>query len=306
MDAGIRVIGIDNLNDYYALELKQLRLKQLHQYPAFTFHHVDISNYEALTDCVLGEKIDGIVHLAAQAGVRYSIEAPFAYANSNLVGHLSVLELARHAKKPPKIVYASSSSVYGGNTKVPFSEADPVENPVSLYAATKRSCEILSQSYAKLYDLNQIGLRFFTVYGPLGRPDMAYWLFAEKILAGEEIPIFNHGDQERDFTYIDDITAGVCATILEPMKPIGETPHRIYNIGNNKPVRLLRFIEILEEALGTEARKRMEPMQPGDVKQTYADISQISSDYGFSPRTPLEEGIPRFVEWFKDYRGNSA
>jgi UDP-glucuronate 4-epimerase len=216
------------------------------------------------------------------------------------------LELVRQSPKQPLLVYASSSSVYGANTKVPFSESDPVNSPVSLYAATKRADELMSESYARLYGMRQIGLRFFTVYGPWGRPDMAYWSFAEKILAGEPIKVFNQGNLERDFTYIDDVVAGVIATALQPMKPQGDVPHRIYNIGNNTPVQLMRFIEILEQAIGKKAQIEFEPMQPGDVHSTYADISAIAADYGFSPSTPLETGIPVFVDWFRAYSGKPA
>jgi UDP-glucuronate 4-epimerase len=302
LDRGIRVIGVDNLNAYYPPALKRARLAQLADVPGFTFHEIDIADHERLKALPDVDKVDVIIHLAAQAGVRYSLENPFAYAASNLVGHLSILELVRHARSKSRLVYASSSSVYGANTKVPFSENDPVNDPVSLYAATKRSDELLSESYARLYGLEQIGLRFFTVYGPWGRPDMAYWSFTENILTGKPIRVFNHGKLERDFTYIDDIVAGVIATALEPMKKAREIPHRIYNIGNNRPVQLMRFIEVIEQAVGEEAVKQFEPMQPGDVHATYADIDAISADYGFAPTTPLEVGIPKFVDWFRSYK----
>jgi UDP-glucuronate 4-epimerase len=306
LERGINVIGVDNLNDYYPVTLKQARLDRLSAHAGFTFHCHDISDHAGLLALPGVNDVDVVIHLAAQAGVRYSLENPFVYAASNLVGHLSILELVRQSPKQPLLVYASSSSVYGANTKVPFSESDPVNSPVSLYAATKRADELMSESYARLYGMRQIGLRFFTVYGPWGRPDMAYWSFAEKILAGEPIKVFNHGKLERDFTYIDDVVAGVIATALQPMKPKGDVPHRIYNIGNKTPVQLMRFIEILEQAIGKKAHIQFEPMQPGDVHSTYADISAIAADYGFSPSTPLETGITVFVDWFRDYSEKPA
>jgi UDP-glucuronate 4-epimerase len=302
LDRGVRVIGVDNLNDYYTPALKHARLKELENEKNFSFHAVDISDYERLRATPDIQEADAVIHLAAQAGVRYSLKNPFAYAASNLVGHLSILELVRHAPRRPRLVYASSSSVYGANTKVPFSEKDPVTAPVSLYAATKRADELMSESYSRLYDLQMIGLRFFTVYGPWGRPDMAYWSFTDDIFADRPIRVFNNGELERDFTYIDDIVAGVVATALEPFKPQGDVQHRVYNIGNNRPVKLMRFIEVLEDAIGKEAVKNFEPMQPGDVFATFADIDSISADYGFAPTTPLEDGIPIFVDWFRSYR----
>ncbi len=298
---GLRVIGVDNLGDYYPVALKQARLARLSSGEGFVFYQTDIADHEGLRTLPGVQEADVVIHLAAQAGVRHSLDNPFAYAASNLVGHLSVLELVRHAPKRPRLVYASSSSVYGANAKVPFSEDDPVNAPVSLYAATKRSAELLSESYARLYGLEQIGLRFFTAYGPWGRPDMAYWSFAAAIMAGEPVRVFNHGNMERDFTYIDDIVAGIIATALQPMKPAGDSPHRIYNIGNNRPVKLMRFINLLEEAIGRKAVMRFEPMQPGDVRVTCADISAISADYGFAPQTRLETGIPAFVVWLGNY-----
>ena len=305
LDRGARVVGVDNVNDYYPVELKRARLERLLSRDRFSFHEIDIAKHKALVSLPGVQDADVIVHLAAQAGVRYSLENPFAYAASNLSGHLSILEIARHAPKKPRLVYASSSSVYGANTKAPFSESDPVEKPVSLYAATKRSDELLSESYARLYGIEQIGLRFFTVYGPWGRPDMAYWSFTDAIASGQPIKVFNHGDLERDFTYIDDIVAGVTATALEPFRQQGDAPHRIYNIGNNRPVRLMRFIEVLEEAIGAKAKKEFLPMQPGDVHTTYADISALSADYGFTPATTLEVGIPKFVSWFREYHAKA-
>jgi UDP-glucuronate 4-epimerase len=304
LERGINVIGVDNLNDYYPVALKQARLERLSPHDGFSFHCLDISDHAGLLALPGVSDVDVVINLAAQAGVRYSLENPFAYAASNLIGHLSVLEFVRHAPKRPLLVYASSSSVYGANTKVPFSETDPVNSPVSLYAATKRADELMSESYARLYNMHQVGLRFFTVYGPWGRPDMAYWSFTEKILSGEPIKVFNHGQLERDFTYIDDVVSGVVAAALKPMRPAGDVPHRIYNIGNNTPVQLLRFIEILEQAVGKTAQMQFEPMQPGDVHSTYADISAITADYGFSPSTPLEIGIPIFVDWLRAYKGS--
>ncbi|MDP6342472.1 MAG: GDP-mannose 4,6-dehydratase, partial [Alphaproteobacteria bacterium] len=239
-----------------------------------------------------------------QAGVRYSLENPFAYVEANLVGHMVILEFCRQQKDLRHLVYASSSSVYGGNRKLPFAESDRVDHPVSLYAATKKSDELLSQTYAHLYRIPQTGLRFFTVYGPWGRPDMALWLFTEAILAGRPIRVFNHGDMQRDFTYVDDIVSGVLAALnAPPAAADGEAPHRIYNLGNNQPEELLRLIELLEETLGRKAERKLEPMQPGDVKSTYADLSAIERDLGYRPTTPIEEGVPRFVEWYRDYHG---
>lgn len=302
LDKGVEVVGVDNLNDYYDPALKKARLAEIGAHKGFHFHEADIADHEALKKIPGAMDADAIVHLAAQAGVRYSLENPFAYASSNLTGHLSVLELARHAKNLQRLVYASSSSVYGANEKTPFSESDPVDHPVSLYAATKRADEMMSEAYARLYAIPQIGLRFFTVYGPWGRPDMAYWSFADKIMKGEPIRVFNHGKLERDFTYIDDITEGVVATALQPMKPAESAPHRIYNIGNNRPVKLERFIEVLEEAIGEKAEKIYEDMAPGDVVRTCADISAVAADYGFAPTTSLEEGIPKFIDWFRAWR----
>lgn len=303
---GRRVIGIDNLNDYYPPALKRARLAQLAPHKDFVFHEADIADFERLKGLPGVADADCIIHLAAQAGVRYSLDNPFAYARSNLVGHLSILELVRRAKRRPHLVYASSSSVYGANTKTPFAESDPVNDPVSLYAATKRSDELMSESYSRLYGIEQVGLRFFTVYGAWGRPDMAYWLFTEAILAGKPIKVFNNGDMKRDFTYIDDVVAGVIAVATRPMKANRPAPHRIYNIGNNQPVALMRFIEIVEQAAGRKAIKEFEPMQPGDVYATFADIDAIAADYGFAPTTPLEAGIPKFVEWYKDYRKSAG
>ncbi len=298
---GADVVGADNLNPYYLPGLKEQRLAAL-SHPRFEFRKIDLADRSALDAMPDAEDFGLVVHLAAQAGVRYSLENPFAYADSNLVGHLATLEFVRRRRRPPTLLYASSSSVYGGNAKTPFSEADRVDQPVSLYAATKRAGELLSESYARLYGFPQIGLRFFTVYGPWGRPDMAYWTFTENILAGKPIRVFNHGNMKRDFTYIDDVVAGLTAIAQNPAKAAA---HRIYNIGNNRPATLGRFIEIIEKATGRTAEKIYEPMQPGDVVSTYADIDAISADYGFKPTTPLDVGIPKFVEWYKSWRGGT-
>jgi len=301
LDMGLGVTGIDNLNSYYPVQLKRDRLAMLSKREGFAFHQVDIADHDALKTVPGVNDADAVIHLAAQAGVRYSIENPFAYGQSNLIGHLSILELVRHAPKRPRLVYASSSSVYGANAKAPFSEDDRVDNPVSLYAATKRSNELMSESYTKLYGMEQVGLRFFTVYGPWGRPDMAYWTFTRDIIEGRAIRVFNNGQLNRDFTWIDDIVAGVVSTVLDQPRTANPPLHRIYNIGNNRPVELGRFIEIVEEAVGKRADKIMEPMQPGDVRATYANIDALARDHGFAPTTTLEEGIPRFVKWYRDY-----
>ncbi|MEM8795081.1 MAG: NAD-dependent epimerase/dehydratase family protein [Pseudomonadota bacterium] len=299
---GHDVSGIDNLNDYYPPALKKARLAALPE--SVHFVEMDLSETERLAEHIRDEKPDVVLHLAAQAGVRYSIDHPMAYAASNLVGHLSVLEACRHCDGLSHLVYASSSSVYGGNEKTPFHEDDPVDQPVSLYAATKRADELMSSTYAHLYGLKQIGLRFFTVYGPWGRPDMAYWSFSERILSGDPIRLFNHGDMMRDFTYVDDIVDGIVATVTKPPGALSrnDRPHKIYNIGHNEPVSLMEFVETLEQACGKVAKKEFLPMQPGDVYRTFADISDINRDYGFSPKVSLKDGIAAFVEWFKAYR----
>ncbi len=304
---GESVIGIDNLNDYYSPSLKKGRLKKLDDHKAFKFIQCDFSDNASLKEATKGVTLKSVIHLGAQAGVRYSIENPSAYIQSNLVGHANILELCRHSGSLDHLVYASSSSVYGGNTKLPFSVTDPVDTPVSLYAATKRADELLSQSYAHLYNLPQTGLRFFTVYGPWGRPDMAYWLFTDAILNGKPIRIFNNGDMSRDFTYIDDIVAGILAVLSKSPQQGGDNafsnpaPHKIYNIGNNKPEPLLHMIDILEDALGVKAARQLAPMQDGDVKATYADTTALQQDFGFSAKTPIEVGIPKFVEWYRAY-----
>jgi len=301
LERGETVFGLDDLNAYYDVALKQARLARLRAHAGFSFHRVDISDRQAVDTAVDAApgRIDRIVHLAAQAGVRYSLTHPFAYAQANLIGHLVMLELARRLPGLRHMVYASSSSVYGGNTKLPFAVEDRVDHPVSLYAATKKADELMSHSYSHLFGLPQTGLRFFTVYGPWGRPDMALYLFTEAIMAGRPITVFNHGDMQRDFTYIYDITAGVLATLDLP--PTGDAPHRVYNIGNSRSEPLLRLIELLENALGRKAERRFEPMQPGDVKETYADISAIQRDTGFTPRVQIDVGVPRFVQWYREY-----
>lgn len=292
---GDSVIGIDNLNDYYARSLKQARLARLEPHSSFKFHTIDIADSEALTAACENAGIKSIIHLAAQAGVRYSIKNPFAYERSNLAGHLSVLELAR-CLKTRHLVYASSSSIYGANTETPFSEEHKTDAPVSLYGATKKANELMSSSYARLYGLPQTGLRFFTVYGPWGRPDMAYWIFTEKMLKGEPIEVFNHGDMARDFTYIDDIVSGVLAAHDAPPAAI-EPPHQVFNLGNDKPEKLMTLIQLLEKELGIEATKEMRGMQDGDVERTWADIGLARQRLGYAPQTSLAEGVARYVEW---------
>ena len=314
MERGDRVLGIDSLNDYYSVQLKRDRLAlQARDFgELFRFRQIDFADNVALRDALAGEDIERIVHLGAQAGVRYSIENPHAYVQSNLVGHLNMMEIARH-RKLAHFVYASSSSVYGGNEVLPFRVEDRVDHPLSLYAATKKSDELMSETYANLYRLPQTGLRFFTVYGPWGRPDMAMWLFTKAIFEGRPIQVFGEGNMRRDFTYIDDIVTGVVASLDTPPaddgseKPGGSRgPHRVYNIGNNRSEELGRMIELIEKACGKTAEKKLMPMQPGDVRDTFADISAIKRDLGFEPTTSIDEGIPRFVDWYRRYHGNAA
>jgi UDP-glucuronate 4-epimerase len=301
---GEAVLGVDNLSPYYDVALKEARLARLARHPGFRFLRLDIADTEAFRTALSDQPTPRVVHLAAQAGVRHSIEHPFDYVSANLVGHLAILEHCRHQPDFQHLVFASSSSVYGGNTNLPFRESERVDRPISLYAATKKADELMSHAYAELYGLAQTGLRFFTVYGPWGRPDMAMWLFTRAILEGRAIQVFNHGDMRRDFTYIDDIVAGVLAALDRPPGAELTPPYRIYNIGNNRSEELLRMIEVLEAALGRTAEKELVAMQPGDVKDTYADISAIEADLGFRPTTPIEEGIPRFVAWYRDYHGS--
>ncbi len=298
---GHDVDGIDILTPYYAVTLKERRLDILRQCPGFTFYRLNICDHEAVSDLCRDRGYDVVLHLAAQAGVRHSIDHPFDYAQSNVTGHLSILEACRHMSARPLLVYASSSSVYGVNASVPFRETETVDQPISLYAATKRADELMSSTYAHLYGLNQIGLRFFTVYGPWGRPDMAYWKFTEQILNGEPIEVFNNGQMERDFTYIDDVVKGVVAVVTGIPDLPKDRPHRIYNIGNNRAVKLNDFIAVLETALGLKAERRHLPMQPGDVPVTRADIDRLSRDYGYDPRIPIEDGLPKFVQWYREY-----
>ncbi len=310
---GDEVVGIDNLNDYYSVRLKHDRLKTLQGQPGFRFEQIDIADQTALHELFAAEDFDRVVHLAAQAGVRYSLQNPHAYAQSNLVGFVNVLEGCRH-HGVEHLVYASSSSVYGGNTKMPFAETDPVDHPVSLYAATKKANELIAHTYSNLYALPTTGLRFFTVYGPWGRPDMAPFLFTEAILAGRPIKVFNHGKMLRDFTYIDDIVRGVVATLdrvpeaapgwdVQGDPSRSHAPFRVFNIGHNQPVELLHFIETLEDALGIEASKEFLPMQPGDVPATYADTQALEDWTGVHPDVSIETGVKRFVEWYRGYYG---
>lgn len=312
LEKGETVVGVDNLNDYYDVNLKLARLRQIEGHKAFRFVKLDLADSSALAALCKEVHPRRIVNLAAQAGVRHSIDAPQAYINSNLLGFANVLEAARHAGVE-HFVYASSSSVYGANTKVPFSVQDSVDHPISLYAATKKANELMAHSYSHLYRLPTTGLRFFTVYGPWGRPDMAYFLFTKAIREGRPISLFNQGSMRRDFTYIDDVIEGVMRVIEQPASPnpawsgehpdVGTSlaPYRIYNIGNHSPVELSDFVRILEKCLGQEAIKQLLPMQPGDVQTTYADVSDLYSSIGFKPSIPIEVGIGRFVEWYRAY-----
>jgi UDP-glucuronate 4-epimerase len=294
------VIGVDNLNDYYDVALKQARLARLTPNPAFDFHQIDISDRDRMLKLAADfPGITGIVHLAAQAGVRYSLVNPYAYVTSNVMGQVVTLELARALPALLHLVYASSSSVYGANKKTPFAVDDAVEHPNSLYAATKRADELFGHAYAHLYGIASTGLRFFTVYGPWGRPDMAPIIFSRAIAAGEPIKVFNHGEMWRDFTYIDDIVNGVVRALDRPAT--GTPPHALYNLGNHKAEKLTDFIAEIEKALGKKAQMQMEPMQAGDVPATYADIAASQRDLGFEPATPISVGIPKFVNWFKGY-----
>ena len=298
LERGERVVGLDNLNDYYSVALKKARLARLMSRKDFEFHRIDLADPAALA--ALGGA-GRVVHLAAQAGVRHSIDRPFAYVGSNLTGHLAVLELCRRSPSFEHLVYASSSSVYGGNDSLPFSVEDRVDRPVSLYAATKLADEHMSHCYGHLYGLPQTGLRFFTAYGPWGRPDMALYLFTEAILEGRPIRVFNRGDMKRDFTFVDDVVTGVVAALDNP--PPAEAPHRLYNVGAGRSESLTRMIELLEKALGRRAERILEPMQPGDVQETWADIGATERDLGYAPTTPIEDGIPKFVEWYRAYHG---
>jgi len=309
---GDTVVGIDNLNAYYDVRLKHDRLARLQEHPSFQFRQLDLADQAGMTDLFSSQCPERVVHLAAQAGVRYSLTNPRAYVESNLVGFMNILEGCRQ-NRVQHLVYASSSSVYGANTKMPFSVHDNVDHPVSLYAASKKANELMAHTYSHLYQLPTTGLRFFTVYGPWGRPDMALFLFTKAILSGQPIEVFNEGKMRRDFTYIDDIVEGVVRvtdTIAQPnsawsgMKPdpgTSQAPYRLYNIGNNQPVELLDFIAALENSLGKKADKRLLPLQPGDVPETYADVDDLMRDVGFRPATPISVGIARFVEWYRSY-----
>ena len=299
---GDEVVGIDSLNDYYDPQLKEDRLAQLAPNGNFRFQRLDIADRAATSALFAGHRFERVVHLAAQAGVRYSLQNPHAYVDSNLAGFVNVLEGCRH-HGVQHLAFASSSSVYGGNKKMPFSETDPVDHPVSLYAATKKANELMAHTYSHLYALPTTGLRFFTVYGPWGRPDMAYFLFTRAILEGRPIDVFNHGDMKRDFTYVDDIVEGVVRVVDKIATPVdgSSVPHRVFNIGNNDPVQLLDFIGCIERKLGKTAQKRLLPMQDGDVPATYADITALDRWVGFRPSTPLQQGLDRFVDWYARY-----
>lgn len=300
LELGCRVIGLDNINDYYDINLKHSRLDILSKYDSFVFHKADLVDKVYLERLFTEYKIDIVVNLAAQAGVRYSLDNPDTYIQSNIVGFLNILEMCRH-HQIEHLLYASSSSVYGANKKIPFSTEDMVDQPVSLYAATKKSSELMAHTYSHLFAIPTTGLRFFTVYGPYGRPDMAYFSFTKAIMEGKSIKVFNKGNMFRDFTYIDDITDGIIRLIPNSPALIKVPPYKIYNIGNNKPEKLMDFIEAIENAVGKEAIKEYYPMQPGDVYQTYADITDLINDVGFKPDTPIQEGINKFMRWYKTY-----
>ncbi|UOA07524.1 NAD-dependent epimerase [Methylobacter sp. S3L5C] len=312
LERGDEVVGIDNLNDYYDVNLKLARLEQLSNYERFKFIKLDISDRTAVHELFSHEKFQKVMHLAAQAGVRYSITNPHAYIDSNIIGFINILEGCRH-NSVEHLAYASSSSVYGANTKMPFSTHDNVDHPVSLYAATKKSNELMAHTYSHLYQLPTTGLRFFTVYGPWGRPDMSLFMFTRNILEGKPIDVFNYGNHRRDFTYIDDIVEGIIRVLDKPAQPNVDwsgnhpdpasslAPYRIYNIGNNTPVNLLTFIETLEKCLGKQAIKNLLPLQPGDVPDTYADVADLVNDLGYKPNMLLETGISNFVEWYRRF-----
>lgn len=314
LQRGDAVHGVDNLNDYYDPTLKQARLARAQEYEQFSFDRLDIADREAMERLFLEHKFDAVVNLAAQAGVRYSIENPHSYVDANLVGFTNILEGCRHSGVG-HLVFASSSSVYGANTRLPFAEHDNVDHPVSLYAASKKANELMAHSYAHLYGVPCTGLRFFTVYGPWGRPDMALFKFTKGILEDEPIPVFNKGEMIRDFTYIDDIVEGVIRVIDKPATPDASwnsdrpdpatsyAPYRIFNIGNNQPIQLMRYIEVLEECIGKKAKMDLLPMQPGDVKATMADTTELHAAVGFKPQTPVETGVARFVDWYRQYYG---
>ncbi|MBD8166927.1 NAD-dependent epimerase [Erwinia persicina] len=310
--AGHQVVGLDNLNDYYDVNLKTARLDLINTHPNFTFMKGDLADREGIAELFRSQRFQRVIHLAAQAGVRYSLENPLAYADANLIGHLNILEGCRH-NQVEHLLYASSSSVYGLNRKMPFSTDDSVDHPVSLYAATKKANELMSHTYSHLYGIPTTGLRFFTVYGPWGRPDMALFKFTRAIIAGEKIDVYNHGQMRRDFTYIDDIAEAILRlqdvipqadinwTVESGSPATSSAPYRVYNIGNSQPVTLMKYIEALESALGQVAEKNMLPMQPGDVMETSADTTALYKVIGFKPQTSVEEGVARFVEWYKGF-----
>ena len=312
LERGEQIIGVDNLNDYYDVNLKKARLERVKAYPGFTDVRADIEDKEAMAKIFAEHKPDRVVHLAAQAGVRYSLENPHAYIDSNIQGHMNILEGCRH-HDIEHLVYASSSSVYGANTSMPFSVHDNIDHPVSLYAATKKANELMSHTYSHLFQLPTTGLRFFTVYGPWGRPDMSLFMFTKNIIEGTPINVFNNGKHQRDFTYIDDIVEGVIRTLDNVAQPNTDwdsgspdpatslAPYRVYNIGNNSPTELMRFIEIIEDCIGKKAVKNFLPQQPGDVPATYADVEALEKDVGYKPATPIEKGIENFVRWYKDF-----
>ena len=312
LDRGDEVVGLDNLNHYYDVSLKHARLDRLRANPAFRFEHADLADGALIAKLFAEERFDRVAHLGAQAGVRFSLKDPHSYMQSNIVGTLNVLEGCRH-NGVAHLVYASSSSVYGASTKLPYSVHEPASHPVSLYAASKRSNELMAHSYSSVFGLPTTGLRFFTVYGPWGRPDMALFLFARAIQEGRPIEVFNHGHHKRDFTYIDDIVEGVVRVVdrtaqadprwnsAQPDPASSSAPYRLYNIGSNRPIDLLRYIEVLEECLGKKAQKIMLPMQPGDVADTFADVRELEADIGYRPTTPVEVGVRNFVDWYRDY-----
>jgi len=314
LEQGEEVLGVDSLNDYYSVQLKRDRLEQLTSLPKFSFKEMDLADRDAVGSLFQSHDFDTVLHMAAQAGVRYSIENPHAYVDSNLVAFVNVLEGCR-SQRVAHLVYASSSSVYGANKKVPFSVDDPVDHPVSLYAATKKANELIAHSYSHLYELPTTGLRFFTVYGPWGRPDMALYKFADAITQGRPIDVYNHGDMRRDFTYIDDIVEGVLRvakhlpdanTRVDGQSLGSRAAYQLFNIGNHQPVELESLISVLESCLGQPAKKNYLPMQPGDVLETYADIESLRTAVGFFPNTSIEEGVQRFVQWYLQYHGNNS
>jgi UDP-glucuronate 4-epimerase len=312
LERGDTVVGLDNLNDYYSVELKEARLKRVQEHKSFSFYKLDVKDTGEIERVFKEEQFDKVIHLAAQAGVRYSIENPRAYIDTNIVGFTNILEGCRH-NNIQHLVYASSSSVYGSNTNMPLSVHDNVDHPMSLYAATKKSNELMAHTYSNLFDLPTTGLRFFTVYGPWGRPDMALFLFTKAILAGEKLPVFNYGKHTRDFTYIDDIVEGVVRTLDKTAKPdpnfdsdtpdpgTSSAPWRVYNIGGGNPVELLKYIELIEDATGLKAELELLPLQPGDIPDTNADVEALKTDIGYQPNTSVEVGVKRFVDWYRDF-----